>query len=202
MTSAVFIPEVPAWISTPIVAGLAAYFGTYLGKRAERHAIRETMNEIERRAADISEAAKLRWTKRSEVCASLYGRLIMAGREFRDYLSPNTPSTDEAVERLRTRCKALDDDFSQNALFLPLEIKEQVEWLVHELGVIFMQTTVIRPAKPLIEGAEHESAQQMHIRDQHYRFKSKEMERFKNDGDIAVSIREIEKKLRSSLEVE
>ena len=48
------------WIVTVVSAGLAAYFGAYLRTRGERRAIEETLEKVERRAADISEAARIR----------------------------------------------------------------------------------------------------------------------------------------------
>ena len=78
MIGAVEATNVIGWILTVLGAGVAAGIGGYMGKRGERRAIKETLDNIEGRAADLTEAARIRWSKRSEVFAILYGRLIMA----------------------------------------------------------------------------------------------------------------------------
>lgn len=192
----------PAFLATPIVAGIAAYFGAYLGKRAERRAIQDTIDEIERRIADVTEAARLRWSKRSEVCSSLYGKLMMAAREFRFYLSPGTRSTDEAVEQLAQRGKAFDNDFAQNALFLPRDIKERMEWMSAEFVRAFNRTTIMRPAIASLEPGQPEPSHQADARIKHYKDKVEELRRFKDGGDIASALSELEAKLRSALDLD
>ena len=188
-------------ILTIVCAGLGAYFGTYLKTRGERRAIMDTLNQVERRCADISEAARHRWSRRSEVCAKLYGRLMMAAREFRNYLSPSCTSTDDAVEQLRIRAKAFDDFFAENALFIPSEIKTKLANVAEELVKVFHVTTLFRPVKAELGPEDHESISQIDIRTNHYKMKSKHRDRFK-DGDLAQTIREIETDLRSCLDLD
>jgi len=202
MIGAVDWATIAGWIVTVVSAGAAAYFGAYLRTRAERRAIEETLDKVERRAADINEAARVRWSKRSEICATLYGRLIMAKREFRNYLSSCTTSTDDAVEQLRASAKAFDDHFAENALFLPKEIKEQVQAIADQFAKVFNVNTLLRPAKAELESTDHEPAGQAEIRTTHYKLKSKALERFQDDGDLSKMISEVEDKLRSALELE
>lgn len=178
MMGAVDWPAVTGWIATVAAAGVAAYFGAYLGKRAERRAIKETLASIEGRAADMTEAARNRWSRRTEVCAALYGHLIMAKREFRNYLSSSTTSTDDAVTQLRARAKAFDDHFAENALFLPKEIKQQVQAVAEQFLEVFMITTMLRPTNTELESSDHEPARQADLQMNHYRFKSQALERF------------------------
>lgn len=188
------------WILTVLSAGAAAYFGAYLRTRGERFAIMETLDKVERRTADIGEAARIRWSKRAEVCATLYGRLIVATREFRNYLSPSTNSTNEAVELLRGRALEFDEYFAANALFLPKEIKEQLQEIADQLLKVFRRTTLLRP--PDLEAGEREPAGRDEMRTAHYTQKMKALERFKADGDLTKMVSEVEDKLRSALELE
>lgn len=201
MIGAVETMHVIGWILTVLCAGVAAYLGSYLGKRAERRAIKETLESIEGRAADLTEAARIRWSKRSEVFATLYGRLIMAKREFRNYLSSGTISTDDAVEQLRARAKAFDDYFAENALFLPKGIKEQVQVIADQFVKVHNTTTALRPPKAELESTDDEPPAQAERRTRHYRMKAKALERFQDDGDLGKMISEIEDKLRSALEL-
>lgn len=202
MILALEMPSIPAWLTTALAAGVAAFLGAYLGKRGERRAIQETVNEVERRIADITEAARLRWSKRTEVCSSLYGKLMMAQREFCIYLSPGTTSTDKAVERLCQRGMPFDDDFAQNALFLPREIKERMQWISSEFVRVFNQTTLLRPDKAHVEPGKQESQHEAHLRKQHYGQKIEELKRFEREGDIAKAIAELETQLRTALDLD
>lgn len=195
MIGAIEDGQLIAWVTTVIAAGLAAYFGAYLGKRAERRAIEETLDKVERRAADISEGARIRWSRRSEVCATLYGRLIKATREFRNYLSRNTTSTDAAVEQLCIRAKAFDDYFAENALFLPPDIKSHVQAVADQFVKVFNMTTILRPTDM---GDIHSDPETRRV---HYNTKEKCLERFKEDGELTKMISEIEDELRSALDL-
>ena len=150
----------------------------------------------------MTEAARNRWSRRTEVCAALYGHLIMAKREFRNYLSPNTTSTDDAVEQLRARARAFDDHFAENALFLPKDIKEQVQAIADHFMKVFNTTASLRPAKAELESTDHEPRAQAERRTHHYMMKAKALERFQDDGDVSKMISEVEDKLRSALELE
>lgn len=202
MMGAIDLAIITGWIAIPVSAGVAAYFGAYLRTRGERRAIEETLNKVERRAADISEAARTRWSRRSEVCATLYGRLMMAKREFRCYLSSGTTSTDDAVEQLCARARAFDDYFAENALFLPKEIKAQLQAIADQFARVFHLTTVLRPTNAELESTDSESAGQSETRVDHYRLKSEAAERFQDDGDLSKMILEVEDGLRSALELE
>jgi len=197
--SAIDAADIGGWIFATISAGCAAYFGSYLQTRGERKAIQKTLNEVERRAADISEAARERWSRRSEVCASVYGKLILARREFQFYMAGG--STDEAVESLTKRAQDFDEYFAANALFLPIEVKESLQEVNREFAGMFNVSTMMRPVIPVLEAGQTEPTNQVDIRRQHYGMKRKYAEALKDDGELGTKINQIENDLRVTLDL-
>ncbi len=91
---------------------------------------------------------------------------------------------------------------AENALFLPKEIKEQVQAIAEQFLKELTKITLFRPAKVELDSGDYESAGQSDMRMNYYRLKSKALERFQDDGDLSKMITEVEDKLRSALELE
>ncbi len=187
MIGAVDFVAIGGWIFTAVVAGVGAAVGAYVRTRAERRAIAASLDDVERRIADMTEAARARWSRRSEVCATLYGHLMKTQLEFAGFLGPSTTPTDAEVEELHTHFRAFSDYFSQNALFLPKEIKQQVHAIANELRKVRAGATMLTP-----ESGE--------VTQPDYRKRTHEdLLRLTNDGELGVMISKVEDELREAL---
>ena len=61
---------IPEAVPKAVLAGFGAYFGSYLQTRGQLRAVKETINDIEKRRAEIREITRILWSKRSEVIAA------------------------------------------------------------------------------------------------------------------------------------
>ena len=188
-----------AAIPMAVVAGLGAYFGSYLQTRGQLRAVKETINDIEKRQAEIREISRTVWSKRSEVIAASYGRLRLACREWRYYLRTNVASTPEIIEKCVLASKSFDDYFYENALFLPKHIKQELESIAEQLLKVYARNTTMLPA---VNPADDCGEDDKDNRNDHYKQKAADGKRFAPDGDIALSVEKLEDDLRALLNAE
>ncbi len=174
-----------------LLAGMGAYIGAYLNQRGKLRAIHEKLATMTRQQADIAESARVRWSKRSEVIAGVYGKLVSAIRAFRCYLSPATSSTDESIKELVESAKDFDEYFATTALFLPADVEAEIRWIADEFLKAYSHTTIFLPR----EGDTDRDAARLHNE-----WKAKEFSRVQDNGDIGRAVATVSKKLRRLVE--
>ncbi len=180
------------------MTGGGAILGAYLSKRGERRAVQETLDAIEGRTADLVESAKVRWTRRAEICAELYSKLVVALFSLRTFLSPRCITTEESIRSALNPVDTAIGFAGANALFLPPDVKEEVFKMLHIMREIVFATTRVCPPPEGPNEPEHLTQ----LRANHYKLKEREFKRVQDAGDLSMQMEHIEKAFRQALKLD
>ena len=162
-------------VATPVLSAAAAGVTAFLG-------------------ANLSERAKLRWTKRSEVFTRLYSTLTKIFLELDGYCKSQKLPTEEQKKKLGDAFNALVDYSFESAIFMPDHIRSSVEALTNRVRSKLGRLIIMAPP----EGTG-ENRQSHDLMQSFFGYKGQVVGELKEGGEIYERVREIEAQLRREL---